>query len=1039
MMNDSKMARSEGTAVERAVARDEVWRGPAEYAGTPEQIAELAREFPPGASELEVPADGVSRRHFMSVMGASAAFAGAALTGCIRKPKERIVPMAERPEDLIPGRPRYFRTAFHVGNRVLGLHVESQDGRPTKVEGNPDHPMSLGRTDHWAQASVLDLYDPQRTKTPRRNGNPSSWQAFAQFLSTRERAGSMAFVLPVIPSPSLADVARRLKARLPDARFYVHDPIEPGSAEAARRLIGAEGFTPTLELDRAAVVLSIDADIFGAEGDSVRNQNLFMRGRTVVDPSAPMNRLYVVEPGLTVTGMTADNRLPLAASECGPFLALVAAELGMSLPTGMREALTAAVSAPKWVTAVTTDLRRAGAAAVVVAGARQPAWVHALAHQVNQMLGSGAVRWAGGAVQLPEAGDLGQFIADATAGEIGTAFFLDTNPFYTAGFDQIARLEAAIRSVDAAVHVGQHQDETAIRLKDLAKLSWHLPLTHYLEQWGDLRSSDGTVSLQQPLIAPLWGAISLYELLDALATGGAALAALGDPANHDAGHAVVKRYYTQGRAALSEDGWRIALNKGVVAQSAPPASPGSFDWSRVGAAVGAGIASNTQRSAGQLELVFALDYSVADGRFATNAWLQELPDPATKLTWDNALLMSPRTAAEFGVGSGNRAGRDYTGDLVELRVGEQTLRTAVMVLPGLPDRVMVLALGYGRAQGLGAVAGQRGFDAYRLRSASAPWWTNSVSVRAVGDFYPLATTQEHWSLSPREGYEERRLVEYFTREQFAAKSDVLLKEWNHHMHEIETKRLYAPPEVMNQGQQWAMVIDLTKCTGCSACVVACQAENNIPVVGKERVLNGREMHWIRVDRYFTGTYEQPGRPVTMPVPCMQCETAPCETVCPVAATQHSPDGLNDMAYNRCIGTRYCLNNCPYKVRRFNFFNYQKERQEENPLLQLVRNPDVTVRFRGVMEKCTYCTQRITEARIQAKVNGDGFIPDLGVLTACQQACPADAIVFGDFKNPESAVSRAKENLRNYMLLAYLNTLPRTTYLAQIRNPHEDLV
>lgn len=1038
------------------------WRGLDELEASEEYIARAEREFPEGASELEV--DGVSRRRFMGLMGASMALAGASVTGCIRKPEQKVLPFAKRPEDVVPGKPLYFRTAMNVGERVLGLHVESQDGRPTKVEGNPEHPMSGGKTDAWAQGSVLDLYDRDRAKDPHQRGAKSDWASLHRAMADQVQAlkgnfSEVAVLTEAHPSPTL----ERLLGGLRGAKVYVHDQAYARQAVAGVKLATGKGaLRPLYQLSQADVIAGFDSDFLGVDGDVVRNTREYTAGRLQGEgESAKMNRLYVAESTLSVTGMMADERLPRSSSVVGAMLRALGAKFGLTPDVGDLGQKEAA-----WVDALHKDLQKHQGRAVVLVGERQPAWAHALGYAITNALAS---QGSGKALSFVAsgreyAGGIEELSAAIGAGSVKMLVMLGTNPVYDAPAD--LGFASVLAKVPFSVHLSSHVNETS------KVATWTVPRSHYLERWGDLRSTDGTVSLVQPLVAPLFDALSEIELVDALMSP-TALRALEVIPERDAGYARVRETASSKLPAKGETAWRRALFRGVLSDALPASSV------RVKAPAGVPAEKTSAPTAQTAELNFILDASVCDGRFANNGWLQEMPDPATKLTWDNALLVSPRTAGELGVKS-SFDGATYLGDWASVKVGSATVELPVMVTPGMPDWVFAVSVGYGRGAA-GQIAAGAGQSVSVLRTRETYYRGTAQVAKLDRDRYPLATTQEHWSMrQPGLAGTEEKLRDMVMRQNFALsglkdkdgnaipsfKEDPKhLKHWRDHIYEeyVDGRKLFDAPQPRGEdwfrkGQQWAMAIDLNRCTGCSACLVACVAENNIPVVGKEEVLNGREMHWIRIDRYYTGVDpNEPDQMVVQPVSCQHCENAPCETVCPVAATQHSDSGMNDMAYNRCIGTRYCANNCPYKVRRFNFHNYQKRNHELNPLFQMARNPDVSVRFRGVMEKCSFCVQRVTGARIDAKARaeqerraafraGDAegakatevkIAPD-GVMTACQQACPADAIAFGDMLQEESTVSKWRRDGRNYEILSELATRPRVSYLGRLRNRNPEL-
>jgi molybdopterin-containing oxidoreductase family iron-sulfur binding subunit len=1050
------------------------WRSQEYLRRDPALLERLAKEFPHGIEGLDI--SQVTRRGFMGLMGASLALAGVTLSGCVRKPAQYILPFAKRPEDRIPGQPDHYATVARVGGQTLGLVVESQDGRPTKVEGNPSHPFSNpfaarggqvgpadGATNTFAQALVLELYDPDRSTAVRQPpGAESTWAAFDAALGAElERHAAsggrgLALLVDAPPSPSFRAALAAFRARFPQALVASWSPDEPRNRRAGAAAVGLAGHQPLLEVHRADVILALDADFLGLEGDTVRNARLWAERRRVAGPESELNRLYVAEPGFSITGMQADERLRCRAGRVGDLLRAIAAEVGAAGVGAARGGgPLATLAAPALATSAEVAFAKAAAAdlvanegrALVVVGERQPPGVHALGLALNEALGAlGATLRLVPDADAPALATIEELAAAIGGGQVEALAILDANPVHTApadlGFGEL------LAKVPFTWHHGYRVDETAVRC------GWHTPTSHLLEAWGDLRATDGTVAIQQPLIAPLFATRSTLAVLGRLAgvpaavpqeDPGAAPASPQDPGAAgaagatasaapdgtaaaepeevaDPGYELVRQTWAGRVGDGFDQAWRRWLHDGVVDPDAA-AQPAADRAARPEAArlAAALSAAGEGAPADGLEVDFVLSPSVYDGRYANNAWLQELPDPLTKLTWDNAALLAPRTAERLGVAD---------GDVVRVGLAGREVVLAAWMAPGLAEDVVLLPLGYGRAEG-GRVARGAGVDVYPLRTTAALHFAAGAALEKTGDSYALACTQEHGTMvEPHTGAlrpvaRAATLAEYRADPHFVERAEVLPAE--------RVRSLWDEPNATH-GQQWGMTIDLATCIGCNACTIACQAENNIPVVGKERVLNGREMHWIRVDRYFTGPLEEP-RALTQPVPCMHCENAPCEGVCPVAATVHSPDGLNDMAYNRCIGTRYCSNNCPYKVRRFNFFNYQAENQDAAPLLPLQRNPDVTVRFRGVMEKCTYCVQRISQARIAAKRDGDGTVPDGAVVPACAQACPTRAITFGDVNDPQSEVSRQKQQPRNYALLRELNTQPRTTYLARVTNPN----
>lgn len=958
------------------------WRSLEELAGSKEVRELMGREFPEGASEL----DPIGRRQFLKLMGASLALAG--LTACTRQPTERLVPYVRPPEEVVPGKPLFFATAMSLGSSSIGLLAESHEGRPTKIEGNPDHPASLGATDVFAQASILGLYDPDRSQTVTYLGEVSTWSAFlgaiggALEVQAGRRGAGLRILTETVISPTLAHQLKELLAKFPEARWHQYDPVSRSNALAGARLAFGEPLNVVYRIERADRIVSLDADIFSELPGSVRYVREFARRRA---PGDRMNRLYVIESTPTITGAKADHRLALGAGQIHGFARALAARLG-ALPESESQ------PAPHrdWIEAIARDLESHRGSSLVIAGQNQPPAVHALAHAINQAMGApGQTLFYTDPIEADPSDQLeslSELVRAIEAGRVDVLIIIGGNPAYNAPADfNFAEL---LSKVGLSVRLGLYYDETSEYSR------WHIPEAHYLEAWSDVRSYDGTASIVQPLILPLYGGKSAHELISAL---------LGQPER--SGYDIVRSYWKEwyGRDDF-ERFWRKALHDGFVPNTAFQPRAASLApgwWEKLG---------KPQDQSG-IEINFRPDPSVYDGRFANNGWLQELPRPLTKLTWDNAAMISPKMAGELGL---------VSGDMVELELAGRKLRAPAWVLPGQPDQCVTLHLGYGRTRA-GRVGTGVGFNAYLLRSSSSMWFSSGLKISKLGQRHKLVSTQHHHLMEGRDIIRSGSLEDY--------RRDPSLKPEG--AHQPEKLSLY--PDYEYKGYAWGMAIDLSACIGCNACVIACQSENNIPIVGKEQVDIGREMHWIRIDRYYEGGSDDP-KVHFQPVPCMQCENAPCEVVCPVAATVHSSEGLNDMVYNRCVGTRYCSNNCPYKVRRFNFLLYQ---DWETPSLKLMRNPDVTVRSRGVMEKCTYCVQRINRARIGAELEGRQ-IRDLEILTACQQVCPAEAIVFGNINDPSSRVSRLKSEARNYALLGELNARPRTTYLAEVRNPNPEL-
>ncbi len=967
------------------------WRSLEELLDTPEFQTVLAREFPRQAAPLDGTLD---RRDFLRLMSASLALAG--LGACTRQPKETIMPYAKAPEDLLPGEPLFFATAMPHAGGATGLLVESHMGRPTKVEGNPEHPASLGATDVYAQASILTMYDPDRSQVVTSAGEIRPWSAFfdslrAVLADERRRQGAgLRLLTETVTSPTLAAQIQALLRAFPEARWHQYEPaVSDGAREGARLAFGRDVET-RYRIERADVILALDADLLGSGSTSVRYTREFVRRRR--PDEGAMSRLYVAERSPSVTGSMADHRLPVRAHEIESLAWSIAAALdpGVSPPA----ALAASDEHAAWARAVVADLAAHRGASLVVAGDEQPAQVHLLAHAINAALGNvgETVVYTAPIAAVPTSGaaSLAELTADMDAGKVDVLLIAGGNPVFTAPAD--LGFAERLAKVGFRAHLGLFEDETSYLCH------WHVPEAHYLEAWSDTRAYDGTATIMQPLIAPLYEGRSAHEVL----------AFVIDDAERP-GYDIVRGHWEERHAGGDFEGfWRRALHEGVVRDTAAAMINPALDADWVAEARKRWRASE----GGELEIQFRLDPTVFDGRFANNGWLQELPKPLTKLTWDNAVLLSPRTAERLGLA---------TEDVVRLIYQGRTTSGPVWILPGQADDVATVHLGYGRTRG-GRVATGTGFDAYAIRTAAAPWGGLALELQPTGARHSLACTQHHHSMEGRDLVREATLAEYRAHPHFAHEGS----------HEPGPDMSLYPPHPY-EGYSWGMAIDLGACTGCNACVVACQAENNIPVVGKEQVAMGREMQWIRIDRYYSGTLDEPTIH-HQPVPCMHCENAPCELVCPVNATVHGSEGLNEMIYNRCVGTRYCSNNCPYKVRRFNFYLYSDWTTES---LKLGKNPDVTVRSRGVMEKCTYCVQRINRGRIRAKTE-DRDMNDGEVVPACQQACPAEAIVFGNINDPESQVSKVKQNQRNYTLLAEVNARPRTTYLAGVRNPNPEI-
>ncbi|MCZ7570836.1 MAG: TAT-variant-translocated molybdopterin oxidoreductase [Ardenticatenaceae bacterium] len=980
----------------------EYWRCLEELAETEEFQEFLHREFPRQAASWS---PSISRRQFVKLMGASLALAG--LTGCGARPVGKIVPYVKAPDEaVVPGKPLYFATAMPLSGYALGLLVESHMGRPTKVEGNPDHPASLGATDAFAQAAVLTLYDPDRSQAVTNQGRIRPWDTFLTELShaldeqkTTQGAG-LRLLTESISSPTLANQIQTILTQFPAAKWHQYEPVGRDNTRAGNLLAFGEDVHPVYQIGKANVILALDADFLACRPGTLRYVHDFAERRRVATGATEMNRLYAIDNSPTLTGSAADHRLRVRASEVEAVARAIAARVGVE---GVVPSALPPTVPPSWIDALVRDLQQNRGSSLVIAGESQTPTVTALAHAMNQVLGNvgNTIIYTEPVVANPVdlTASLRELIQDMDAGRVELLVVISGNPVYTAPAD--LHFAESFMKVPLRIHLSLYDDETS------ALSHWHIPETHFLETWSDARAYDGTVSIIQPLIAPLYAGKSAHELLAAF-TGESGSSA----------HDIVRAYWqSQNPSGDFEQFWQQVLNAGAVPNTAlqPKSVSLQPNWTNQ---VGTGNQGPGQPAAGTqpaFEIVFQPDPNIYDGRFANNGWLQELPKTVTKLTWDNAALISPQTAERLGL-SFDQAGVTQA-TVVELHYKGRMVQAPIFVLPGQADNSITVYLGYGRTRA-GRVGTGAGFNAYAIRTSTAPWFDSGLEIRATGQRVPLATTQHHWTM------EGRKIVQAGTLQQYRE---------NPYFVDPMTPTISIYPGYSYQGRAWGMAIDLTACTGCNACVVACQAENNIPVVGKDQVLMGREMHWLRVDRYYTGRLDNP-EVFHQPVPCMHCETAPCEVVCPVAATVHSKEGLNDMIYNRCVGTRYCSNNCPYKVRRFNFLQFA---DWDTPSLKLLRNPEVTVRSRGVMEKCTYCVQRIRAAEIEAeKENRE--IRDGEIVTACQAACPSQAIVFGNILDSNSRVARLKAQPLNYSLLGELNTRPRTTYLAALRNPNPEI-
>ncbi|MBV8553090.1 MAG: TAT-variant-translocated molybdopterin oxidoreductase [Acidobacteriaceae bacterium] len=956
------------------------WRTLEEAAETDDLKDYIEQEFPGLSGQIP---QGVDRRSLLKVMAASLAMAGAA--ACTKQPKELIVPYVRQPENVIPGVPLFYATAMPVAGYARGLLVESHLNRPTKVEGNPDHPASLGATTYFEQASVLNLYDPDRSETVLHEGRLSTWPSFtgrfseeAQSIAGRKGEG-LAILSGVTTSPTLISQMNALRNQWPAAKWYVHEPsVNPAVANAARKIAGRNAFI-AYDLSKADVIVSLESDFLNNGPAALVYARQFSARKAVDEGQTPV-RLYAIESARSVSGSLADHHVPVKSSAIPAIAYQLAKACGVNAPE-------AGTAAPEWLPAVAQDLQKSKGRCVVIPGEFQPESVHLAAYAMNAALGN-----VGTTVRIYEGVEpentlsIEDLTNDLNSGKVETLVIFHQNPVYDA--PATLNFEQAIRKARLVVRLGQMFDETS------RWSHWHIPEAHYLEAWSDSRAFDGTVTIQQPLIEPLYGGKSAHELLTIL---------LGKP--DQSSHDIVKGYW-QSQIKNDFDGtWKTSLHDGWIAGSALGTINGNA----------APLPALDMQPISGTEIVFRPDPTIGDGSWANNGWLQECPKPQSKMTWDNVIFVSPKNAAQLKVDKGY---------ILRVTVNGRTVEGPAWVLPGHAEDSFTVHLGYGR-KASGRVGTDIGYNAYLIQDAKTPWIAGG-SITATGRQMGIADVQETQTMAGRDPVRMADIAEYRKHPDFPT-----MEAEDKPLPRDET--LYYPNDFPYTGYKWGMTIDLNVCTGCSACIVACQAENNIAVVGKDQVARGRHMHWIRVDRYYHGNLDNPAS-YNQPVPCMHCEDAPCEVVCPVAATVHSKEGLNQMVYNRCVGTRYCSNNCPYKVRRFNFYLYSDWNTQS---LYGVRNPDVTVRSRGVMEKCSYCVQRIQEVKIQSEKE-NRRVRDGEIKTACQQVCPTQAITFGDLNEKSSKVAKLQALPRVYGLLDDLNTHPRTQYLGYVRNPNEAL-
>ncbi|MFT3869487.1 MAG: TAT-variant-translocated molybdopterin oxidoreductase [Nibricoccus sp.] len=1075
---------SNGAPAEAELTGRKYWRSLDELAATPGFQEHLEREFPEGASTL----DGVDRRKFFKLMAASFALGGVGLAAGCRRPEAYILPYGKSVEEIIPGLPLYFATAMPLRKSAIPLLAETHQGRPTKLEGNPTYAPHGSASSLIAQASILDLYDPDRSTTHTIGGNVATPAEIQDKLAAIGKAhaanggAGLAFLADESSSPTRAALVAKLKAKFPKALWAEYEPVVDEPPVAAAKASFGRSVKPIYRFAKAKRILSLDADFFHAEAGSIYYAREFAKGRRVASKNDEMNRLYVAESHLTLTGGMADHRLRVATSHMLAVAAAVASVIVPEVESALRSYIHGTPLNTKWIEECARDLLGHRGESLIIAGAHLPAEVHAIVHGLNWQLGNAGKTVDYVEVETPSAASISDLASSIKAGSVKTLVILGGNPAYNAPADLDWTVLQA--SVPEVIRYGYYIDETSLAK---SATTTHVSAAHYLESWGDARTADGTIVPVQPMILPLFNGLTQIEVLARI---------LGETTTDP--YTLVHQTITTIAGGDATAVFRKFLHDGLLEGSAYPVV--SVQFSRDSArAVFKAAPKVVELSRSSLEVRFVADHKMDDGRFANNGWLQECPDPITKISWDNAILVSPVLGRELGIYPGGallQVARVEEAEFVrgrensfigELTIDGRKIRGPLHIQPGLANYTVVLPLGYGRTVS-GHVGNKQGFNAYPVRTSAALNVATGGTLVKTDERYQLANTQEHWSMEGRDIVREANFDEYKTNPAFVKdigmeshSPKVLGEEGARRAGETEEayqKRIHsgATAGILPRGQslyetpaltgehQWGMSIDLNVCSGCNACVIACQAENNIPIVGKDQVLRGREMHWIRLDRYYSdgqadgaafggeGNKQLPEDPQVslQPVACAQCELAPCETVCPVNATVHDEEGLNAMAYNRCIGTRYCANNCPYKVRRFNFFDWNNRKLDSlymgplgpkgmPELVKMVKNPDVTVRMRGVMEKCTYCVQRIQQAKIAQKAKAGASdrvkIPDGTIKVACQQVCPVEAIVFGDISDPQSAVSKAKALEQDYALLGYLNIRPRTTYLGKLRNPN----
>ncbi|MDA9716617.1 Fe-S-cluster-containing hydrogenase [Candidatus Marinimicrobia bacterium] len=961
--------------------------------------------------------NGLSRRNFLSLIAASVALAG--LEGC-KKPVQKIIPYVEAEIGTIPGIPKYYASTLPFKNNALGVVIENHDERPVKVEGNEKHPTTLGKSNSFAQASTLEMYDPDRARGVKFEGNKVDWNEYLKFAKSLNDGNGkgLAVLMQESSSPTIKSIQEDFKKNLPNADWVVYESVNNENLYDGIGLAFSKRLQPLYRLEKAQIIVSLGSDFLGVDDNNIYHTRKFAQNRNIVDENSTMNRLYVAESSISSTGSSADHRLNVPQHEMENLLAELAYELKQ---LGLRiEAKKVKSSNNLWVKAAAKDLFDGRGESIIIGGSSLSKEFHQLIALINYNLKAPVDYYPLNMSQVSSIKNFESLCNDMKNGKINNLIILGANPVYDspADFD----FAESLKKVKNSVHLTNIIDETS-------KLcSWNIAMNHYFECWGDAMTYDGHVSIVQPQIMPLFDSKSIIQILSPIVYS-----------KEQSAYDTVKNVWKSNiiKSGNFDREWDKVLHDGLYKKpifkklNVRPASK-----------ISTAVLNNYSLDNDKFEIVFCPSSSVYDGRYANNGWLQEIPKPITSLTWDNAALISMKVAKKLNI---------KNGQMLEISVGDNTINIPAFITPGQNQKSITLELGYGRKFN-GRIGNEVGFNVYPLRSSDSPSFILNGSIKVLNETYPLASTQDHHGLEDDKyaapGFDDLankeaqsripELVKQSTFDYYKDNPDWVQKKVEQHKPDKNRSwadhSMYNPDWDYSKGPQWGMSIDLTSCTSCNACSIACQSENNIPVVGKQQVMNGREMHWIRIDNYFAGDPDNP-EVSTQSVACVHCELAPCESVCPVAATTHSSDGVNQMTYNRCLGTRYCANNCPYKVRKFNFYNYTKDLPE---VVQMAMNPDVSIRFRGVMEKCTYCYQRISSARITAENEGRE-IKDGDFQVACQQSCPADAIKFGDINDPNSEVSKAKRRNRDYALLAHLGTAPRTTYLAKIRNQNPMLV